>query len=103
MSTHKHTKHIPVAKIETLNINTHLCLQFLFLFPDRLYWNFEGVSRIDRWYLFIFTQLRPAASKVHHTVITTDTMTHQLHTTMPGRTHMDLEHIPRMRKYKHKR
>ena len=62
----------------------HLCRQFRVL-PDLLYWNLDSDSLMERWYCFILTQERPAASYVHHTVMTINTMMHQLKTIRPRR------------------
>lgn len=64
-------------------VRIYLCLQFLARFPDRLYWNLDSDSFIDRWYFFILTQERPAASKTHHTVNIMLSTTSQLQITIP--------------------
>jgi len=63
---------------------TDLCLQFLCLLPERLYWNLDSASFMLRWYFFILTQERPAASKVHQMVTATLANTHQLPTMRPA-------------------
>jgi hypothetical protein len=66
----------------------YLCLQLRCLVPDLLYWNLDSASRILRWYFFIFTHDRPAASNVHQTVIRTLSITHQLQITIPEEQHI---------------
>lgn len=78
-----------IQKTHTLNLKTkqnlciYLCLQFLALLPDLLYWNLDSDSFIDRWYFFIFTQERPAASNTHQTVSMMLSTTNQLQITIP--------------------